>query len=418
LPNAYIMKVDVQRVPIRVPGFRFAGVRCGLKHNGKRDVAVICSDVPAAAAAAFTTNRVKAAPVLVGMERLATGRAQAIVVNSGNANAYTGRGGLAAAHQMCAIAAAELGIDERLVIPSSTGRIGVPLPRRLVQAGVRAACRRLSGNSFHDALEGMMTTDAFPKFAVDGLLVGGREIIVAGMAKGAGMIAPRMALTGGRAAAHATALAYVLTDAAASPAALRRALRVALAQSFNVIVVDGDTSTNDTIVLMANAMAGNRRLTPVSPEFQEFCAAVTRVLQQLARQIVKDGEGATKVVDIRVHGARNRRDAERVADAVARSPLCKTAFFGSDPYTGRIVCAAGYSGARFDPQKIDIYLDDVQVVCRGQEIVGRVERRAAAVARRPEFTLTIHLHAGDGAAQRITSDLSVDYVRFNSAYRT
>ncbi len=406
------MKVRVRQIPIRVPGFRFAGVRCGLKESRKRDVAVIASDVPAAAAAAFTTNRVKAAPVLVGIERAKVGRLQALVINSGNANAYTGRDGVALAREMCAIVARALGINERLVIPSSTGRIGVPVPRDRMRKGVRDACRHLSPDGFHDALEGIMTTDAFPKFATEGMVVDGREVTIAGMTKGAGMIAPRMTLP------HATNLTYVMTDVAASPAALRRVLKVALPQSFNAAVVDGDTSTNDTLVLLANGLAGNRQLTPSARAFPEFCAAVTRVLTTLARMVVKDGEGATKLIDIRVHGARSVRDAERVADTIARSPLCKAAFFGGDPYTGRIICAAGYSGAVFDPRKVDVYLDDIQVVRRGEEIVGRVERRAAAVVQRPEFTLTIHLHAGNAVAYRFTSDLSLDYVRFNSAYRT
>jgi glutamate N-acetyltransferase/amino-acid N-acetyltransferase len=407
------MKLRVRQVPIRVPGFRFAGVRCGLKESGKRDIALIASDVPAAAAAAFTTNRVKAAPVLLGIERMRRGRLQAIVVNSGNANAYTGRDGLAAAREMCAIVGRELGIDERLVIPSSTGRIGVPMPRERVRRGVREACRSLVPTGFHAALEGMMTTDAFPKFATEGLVIDGREITIAGMTKGAGMIAPRMPATG-----HATNLTDVLSDAVVSPTALRRALQIALPQSFNAIVVDGDTSTNDTAVLLANGVAGNAPIALTSRAFASFAAAITRVMRTLARFVVKDGEGATKVIDIRVHGARTVRDAERVADTVARSPLCKTAFFGGDPYTGRIVCAVGYSGAVFDPEKMDVYLDDVQVVRRGHEIVGRVERRAAAVARRAELTLTIDLHAGRAAAHRIASDLSVDYVRFNSDYRT
>jgi len=406
------MKIAVKRTPIRVPGFRFAGVRCGLKESGKRDVAVIASDGPAAVAAAFTTNRVKAAPVVVGLERAPAGRLQAVVINSGNANAYTGRDGLAVAREMCAIVARALDINERLVIPSSTGRIGVPLPRGRIRKGVRDACRQLSPDGFHRALEAIMTTDAFPKFATDGIVVEDREVTIAGMTKGAGMIAPRMTLP------HATNLTYVMTDIAASPAALRRVLSVALPQSFNAAVVDGDTSTNDTLVLMANGFAGNRPLTPAAPAFPEFCATVTRILNSLARLVVKDGEGATKVIDIRVRGARTVRDGERVADTIARSPLCKAAFFGSDPYAGRIICAMGYSGAVFDPQKVDVYLDDIQIVRRGQEIVGRVEQRAAAVVSRPEFTLTIHLHAGNAVAYRFTSDLSLEYVRFNSAYRT
>jgi len=414
------MKIDVEQTPVRVPGFRFAGVRCGLKENGKRDIALIASQQPAAAAAAFTTNRVKAAPVTVGMERAATGRLQAIIVNSGNANAYTGAAGLAVAKEMCAIVARQLGIDARLVIPSSTGRIGIRMPRRTLAAGVAEACRRLSHDGFHAALEGIMTTDAFPKFATEGLVIDGREITIAGMTKGAGMIAPHMALVPNAVArgAHATNLTYVMTDAAASAAALRRVLRVALPQSFNAIVVDGDTSTNDTAVLLANGVAGNRPLTPAARAFPAFCGAVARIMQTLARMILTDGEGATKVIDIHVRGARSRRDAERVADTVARSPLCKTAFFGGDPYTGRIVCAVGYSGAVFAPRKMDIFFDNVQVVRRGEELVGRIERRAAAVVGKPAFSVTIHLHAGEATAYRAASDLSLDYVRFNSAYRT
>jgi glutamate N-acetyltransferase/amino-acid N-acetyltransferase len=413
------MKLRVRRVPIRVPGFRFAGVACGLKTSGRRDVALIVSNVPATAAGAFTTNRVKAAPVLLGLERLARGRLQAVVVNSGNANAYTGRAGVRVAREMSALVAHHLGIDEDLVIPSSTGRIGVPLPLPQVRRGIGQACRILSASGFHDALDGIMTTDSFPKFAQEGLVIDGHEVTVAGMAKGAGMIAPKMTFSGrGRPTGHATMLAYLLTDARVSGAALRRALGVALPQSFNAIVVDGDTSTNDTVILMANGVAGNRTVTPASLAFPELCGAVGRVLTTLARMIVKDGEGATKVIDIHVRGARNGRDASLVADAIARSPLCKAAFFGGDPYAGRIVCAAGYSGAVFDPGKLDVYLDDVQIVRRGEEIAARVEDRAAAVAAQPELALILHLHAGNATAHRITSDLTTAYVRFNSAYRT
>ena len=406
------MQVTTKTIPIRVPGFRFAGVKAGIKQSGKRDVAVIASAVPATAAAAFTSNLVKAAPVVGGIPRAAKGLLQAIVVNSGNANAYTGRGGLAMAQRMCAIVAKELSLRDELVIPSSTGRIGVQLPRQSIERGVRDACRSLSADGFYEALEGIMTTDAFPKFGVEGLVLDGREITLAGMTKGAGMIAPKMRL------AHATNLTYLMTDAAVSLAALRRALVVALPQSFNAIVVDGDTSTNDTAVLLANGVAGNRPLTLRSPEFPELCAAVSRLMTRLARMIVKDGEGATKVVDVRVHGARSVREAEAAADTIARSPLCKAAFYGGDPYTGRIVCALGYSGARFAPSKLDVYLDTVQVVRRGEEVVGKVEARAAAVVRKDEFELSVHLHAGNAAAHRIASDLSVDYVRFNSDYRT
>jgi len=398
----------VRRGPVRVPGFRFAGVACGLKASGKRDIALIVSDVPATAVGVFTTNRVKAAPVQLGLERLRAGRVQAILINSGNANAYTGRDGLAAARGMTALVAERLGIATGLVVPSSTGRIGVQLPRPRVRRGVLEALRRLTPDGFHDALDGIMTTDAFPKFGVERLRLGGRPATIAILAKGAGMIAPHMA----------TLLVYVLTDAAVTRAALRRALRAALPESFNAIVVDGDMSTNDTVLLLANGRAGNRPLTPAARDFRPFAAAVARLLRRTARMVVKDGEGATKVIDIVVRGARSARDAARVADAIARSPLCKTAFYGGDPYAGRIVCAAGYSGARFDPDRLDVWLDDLPIVRRGVEVVGAIERRASRIAARPEFRLTLDLHAGRASAMRMASDLTVDYVRFNSDYRT
>jgi glutamate N-acetyltransferase/amino-acid N-acetyltransferase len=402
------VRVQVDRRPVRVPGFRFAGVRCGLKESGKRDLALIVSDRPAVAAGAFTTNLVQAAPIRIGRERVRAGRVQAVLVNSGNANAYTGRSGEAVAREMTRLAAEGLEIAEELVVPSSTGRIGVPLPRARVRRGVRSLVRAVHPDGFHDALEGMMTTDAFPKYAVDRCELNGREITVAGMAKGAGMIAPHMA----------TMLAYVLTDARVSRAALARVLRSALPQSFNAIVVDGDMSTNDTVLLLANGVAGNPLVSERSRGFPAFAAAVTRVMRFLARAIVKDGEGATKVIEIVVEGARSARDAERVADAIARSPLCKTAFYGGDPYAGRIVCAAGYSGARFDPDRLDVFVDRVQIVRRGVEVARRVERRAARVVAEDEFTLTLRLHAGKAAARRLASDLTVDYVRLNSEYRS
>ncbi len=402
------MKIDLARCPVRVRGIRFAGVSCGLKESGERDVALIVADHPARAVGAFTTNRVAAAPVRVGRRRIARGWAQAILVNSGNANAYTGRDGEAAAREMTRLAGKRLGIAESLVIPSSTGRIGQPLPRARMRRGIVQAVRELRPDGFYQALEGMMTTDAFPKYAVERVVLDDREVSIAGMAKGAGMIAPHMA----------TMLAYVLTDARVSRAALRRILTFWLPRSFNAIVVDGDMSTNDTVLLLANGAAGNRTLTSRGKEYDRFAAAVGGVMRALARMIVKDGEGATKVIDIVVRGARSVRDAERVADAIARSPLCKTAFFGGDPYAGRIVCAAGYSGACFDPAKLDVLLGDVQVVRRGVEVVGQVERRAARAVAAAEFSLILDLHAGSGTAQRVASDLTVDYVRFNSDYRT
>ena len=398
----------MRRRAIRVPGFRFAGVACGIKESGRPDVALIVADRPVVAAGVFTTNRVAAAPVQLGRERLRGGRLQAVVVNSGNANAYTGTAGLRAARAMTAQVAKGLGIDERLVVPSSTGRIGVQLPMPKLRRGIAAALAGLSADGFQAALDGIMTTDAFPKFGARMLRLDGRPVTVGVLAKGAGMIAPNMA----------TLLVYVLTDANLSRAAASQVLRRALPRSFNAIVVDGDMSTNDTLLLLASGAAGNRQLTPSARAFGGFAAGVGELLREVARMVVKDGEGATRLIDVVVRGGRTDTDAARVADAIARSPLCKTAFFGGDPYAGRVVCAAGYSGARFDPARIDIFLDDVQIVRRGVEVVRQVERRAGRVAARPEFTLTIDLRAGRGRAERMVSDLTVDYVRFNSDYRT
>jgi glutamate N-acetyltransferase/amino-acid N-acetyltransferase len=400
------MKLAVRRTPIRVPGFLFAGVRCGLKASGKRDIGLIVSERPATAVGVFTTNRVQAAPVRIGAERLESGKAQAILVNSGNANAYTGRDGERVARDMTAVAARLLGIDERLVIPSSTGKIGVQLPRAMVRRGVAAACQALAPGNFHAALEGIMTTDAFPKFAFERVVLDGCRVTVAGMAKGAGMIAPNMA----------TMLAYVLTDARVSHATLRHMVRSGLPASFNAIVVDGDMSTNDTLVVLANGAAKNG---PVSRRAADrLREALHAVMARLARAIVRDGEGGTKVVDVHVRGGRTAADAARVADAVARSPLCKTAFYGGDPYAGRIVCAIGYSGARLDPSSLDVAIDGVPIVRRGVDVGGRSERRAARAMARPEFALHIDLHAGPGTAYRMASDLTPAYVKFNSDYRT
>ncbi|MEW6300497.1 MAG: bifunctional glutamate N-acetyltransferase/amino-acid acetyltransferase ArgJ [Thermodesulfobacteriota bacterium] len=391
-----------------VPGFRFAGVACGIKPSGKKDLSVIASDRPATAVAAFTTNAVKAAPVLIGLERITSRRLQAIVINSGNANASTGQPGLKLARDMCALVARTLGIGEQLVLPSSTGKIGILPPWEKLRAGILAACAALSPHKFWDALAGIMTTDAFPKASVRQITVGGKPVTIAGLAKGAGMIHPRMA----------TMLCYVLTDARVAPPVLQQVLDQALAGSFNAISVDGDTSTNDTVVLMANGMAGNREVRGRGKDFSTFRAAVSEVCHELARLMVKDGEGATRVVDIVVRGAKDAADADTVARAVACSPLVKTAFGGGDPNWGRIACAVGYSGAVVKPDRLDIAIGDVVIGKNGNSTGPEQEKRAARIMRRPEFSVTIDLHVGRGTAHITTSDLTVAYVRFNSGYST
>lgn len=402
------MRIKVEKRPIVVPGFRFAGVACGIKPSGKKDLSLIVSDQPATAVAAFTTNAAKAAPVLVGLERIKARRLQAIVVNSGNANAATGERGVRLARAMCALVGRILGIDERLVLPSSTGKIGLLPAWEQLQTGIRAACAALSPYKFWDALAGMMTTDAFPKAAVREVAVEGKRITVAGLAKGAGMIHPRMA----------TMLCYVLTDAHVTPSALQRVLDQALAGSFNAISVDGDTSTNDTVVLMANGRAGNRPLRGSGKDFMVFHTAVSEVCRDLARLMVKDGEGATRVVDIVVQGAKDRADADKVARTVASSLLVKTAFYGGDPNWGRIACAVGYSGAEVNPQRLEIAVGDVVISKNGIGTGPEQAQRATRIMRQPEFTVTIDLHVGRGTAHVTTSDLTVGYVRFNAGYST
>jgi len=402
------MKVKVEKKPIVVPGFRFSGVACGLKPSGKKDLSLLVSDVPATTVAAFTTNHVKAAPVLVGQEHMKKGRIQAVVVNSGNANASTARPGLQLARDSCTLVGRTLEIDEQLVIPSSTGKIGVLPAWDNMQAGIRAACAALSPRGFWDALAGMMTTDAFPKAATRQLVIDGTPITIAGMAKGAGMINPNMA----------TLLSYILTDVRIERLALQQVLEETLPDSFNAISVDGDTSTNDTLLILANGVANNREVGRRGKSLTLLKQAVGEILRELARLIVKDGEGATRVVDIFVRGAKTTADAKKIARSVAYSPLVKTAFFGGDPNWGRIVCAVGYAGAAVNINTLDLAIGDVLIGKAGMSTGRESEKQAAQVMKQEEFSVTLDLHIGRGTAHVVTSDLSVGYVRFNSAYTT
>lgn len=392
---------------VRIPGFKFAGVSCGIKKSKKRDLALIVSDRPATAAALFTTNRVKAAPVLVGMRHMRSGKLQAIVVNSGNANACTGAEGLRHAEAMCRETGACLGVDSRLVLPSSTGIIGVPLPIETVRHGIREAATYLSRDRFADAADALLTTDRFAKMAVAKCSVGDQRVTVAGMAKGAGMIAPKMA----------TMLAYVLSDAAVETNLLRSILRSVADRTFNAVTVDGDMSTNDTLVFLANGFAGNVPIRRGTKDALTFEKTVNVVMKKLALKLVEDGEGATKVVEVRVEGASSSAAAQKIASSVANSQLVKTAFFGEDPNFGRIMAAIGYAGVPIDIEKIDVWFEGVKVVSRGVGSPGR-ERQAARVLRRPSFRVNITLRQGRQAASVWASDLSHEYVRINSAYRT
>jgi glutamate N-acetyltransferase / amino-acid N-acetyltransferase len=399
------MKLSVRREDVRVPGFLFSGVACGLKEDGRKDVALIFAEEPAAVAGAFTTNRFAAPPVRIARPRVRAGRIQAVLVNTKSANAGTGPSGLERAHACCRLAAGLLGIAERRVVPCSTGKIGLPLPWRNIRRGIRLAVGELSPAGLWDAAEAIRTTDAFPKVAARRIRFGGRVVTVAGLAKGAGMIHPQMATT----------LAYVVTDAACLPEHLGRILHGGLSQSFNAISVDGDTSTNDTALLLASGASG-MEIRAGSAAGRRFTEAVAEVLADLARMIVADGEGASKVVRVRVSGARSRVDADRAARAVANSLLVKTALYGADPNWGRIACAVGYSGAVFRAERTAIRIGGI-VVSRAGEGTGKgAERRARRAMLGREFAVDVELGAGRYAATILTCDLGTDYVRFNSEY--
>lgn len=391
-----------------IPGLTAAGVACGLKASGKLDLALVATQQPAAVAATFTTNRVQAAPVRLSRKHLAGGRFSALVLNSGNANACTGARGRRDAAASAGAVARTLGCPVGQVFVASTGVIGKPLDMAKVGAGIRAAAARLSRAGGRQAARAILTTDTTAKEAGLGVRIGPRQLRVAGMAKGSGMIAPNMA----------TMLAVVATDAPVTSRALQRALREAVAVSFNCITVDGDTSTNDMVLCLATGAAGGPTLTPGSAPFQAFQVALTRVCVALARMIARDGEGATKLAAIQLRGARSAAEAARAARTVAESPLVKTTLFGEDINWGRIMAALGRSGARFDPEQVEIAVDGQAVVRRGMSLGPAAEARANRRLTRREFSLDIHLHAGRGAAHLWTTDLTEAYVRINAGYRS
>ena len=371
-------------------------------------MALIYSAVPARVAGLFTKNRVKAAPVLATRQRVRRGICQALIVNSGNANACTGAKGLQDAEAMAQLTANALHIPHQQVLIASTGVIGHPLPMERIEGGIPALVARLSPEGFADAAEAIMTTDTSPKIITERVEADEGEITILGMAKGAGMIHPQLA----------TMLAFIVTDAQIEAAALSPLLREGVRSTFHRITIDGDTSTNDMVLLMANGEAGNRALDPNNKGFLPFKEALFRIMDHLARAIVRDGEGRTKVVEICVRGSKRSREAERLAFRIAHSPLVKTAFFGQDPNWGRIMAAMGAAGVAFDPQKVSIFFDDVMVVENGIAAPGAGEERQRKVLKQEEFTITIDLHAGGAQASVLTTDLSCDYVKINAAYRT
>ena len=407
---------------LKVPGFEFAGIACGIKGGHTPDLALIHSKVPATAVGLFTNNRVKAAPVLLSARHLKSGYCSAVIINSGNANACTGTRGMRAAGEMAARTARLLGIPIREVQVASTGKIGIPLPMLKIREGIPRLVKSRSPAGLRRAARAVLTTDDSVKIASATGTLAGKPFHLVGFAKGAGMIEPHLV-------PHATMLAFFMTDLKISRAILQKIFMRAADQTFNRITVDGDTSTNDTALLLANGLAGNRPPASGSGGARLFEATLRRVMEQLALQMVEDGEGGTKCVKIRVRGARTGREARRIAYAVGNSPLVKTSFFGEDPNWGRLLAAAGRAStagranATSDPSPADIYYDGVRVVRRGvsagRRLAGRrAEGRAKRVMKKRTFTVTLDLHSGRGEDWVWASDLSLDYVKLNSCYRT
>ncbi len=388
-------------------GFSAAGVSAGIKRSGRRDVALLAAEKAVPAAAVFTTSAMAAAPVVVSREHLASGRVRAAVVNAGNANACTGEQGIHDARAMAAAVAAGLGCDAADVNVASTGVIGVPLPLALVEQGIAEACESLDACGGDAAAEAIMTTDTFPKQTAMTCRVDGATYTVGGMAKGSGMIMPDMA----------TMLAYVTTDAPLTAEACDAALRAASARTFNRITVDGDTSTNDMALLMASGAAGGEPIGPADARFGRVAETIEAVCAELARMIVRDGEGATTFVTVRVSGARTEADADAAARSIANSPLFKTAIFGGDANWGRVVMALGKSGASVDPGRVDVSFAGI-VTCERGMAVAFDEAAAAEALAADEVEVAVDLHLGDGEATVWTCDLSYEYVRINGEYRT
>lgn len=392
-------------------GFRAAGVEAGVKYANRRDVAVIYSDYPCVAAGVFTTNRVAAAPVVVDREKLAVAPcAQAIVVNTGCANACTGAQGLEDARTIANTSAKVLGLDPAVVLVSSTGVIGTLLPVDRILAGVTQAAQRLAaGEEIDDQVaRAIMTTDTVPKRAAVTLEIDGQKVTLGGMCKGAGMIEPMMA----------TMLAYVTTDAAVDATWLQQALKQAADVSFNRVVVDGDESTNDTLICLANGQAGNRVIDASHPDAPRFLAALKAVCTSLAKQIVMDGEGVSKFVTVHVKGARDNGDAHLVARAIARSPLVKTSWFGLDPNWGRVICATGYSGAEVDERLVRIYYGGICAYDCGRVADDATLAQMTEIMRERAFEVTVDLGLAEGEDTIYTCDLTFDYVKINAEYTT
>ena len=387
-------------------GFKAAGIASGLKKNGEKDLGLIYSEVRAKVAGVFTRNKVKAAPLLLNIDRIKSDIGQAIIVNSGNANCCTGDQGIQDAKAMARFAASELKISEDLVLVASTGVIGEPLPIEKIRDAVPKLTGLLKPEGINDFVMAIMTTDTMPKIITRQEDLDGKTFSVTGVAKGSGMICPDMA----------TMLCFVHTDVDMAPDFLKDSLNTATERSLNRITIDGDTSTNDMVLIMANGLSG--AVIESSADKEKFQSVLDDVLIGLAKQLVKDGEGATKFVEINVRGALSDADARIIADTIANSPLVKTAIFGEDANWGRVMMAVGRAGVPVDPDKVDVFFDDVLMVKNGMGCGKDTETEMTKVLKKPEFEISIDLNMGHGHASVFTCDFSIDYVKINADYRS
>lgn len=388
-------------------GYFAAGVACGIKKDNKKDIAIVCSEDVAATAGMFTTNIVKGHSVQVTMEHLKSGYATAVVINSGNANACIGKQGYKDAKEIAEITAQYLECDTENILVGSTGVIGVPLNMELIRPALEELVSNMSPDGGHDAVEAIMTTDLIPKEIAVKLDLQGKSVVIGGMAKGSGMIHPNMA----------TMIGVITTDANISRGLLNKALNDVVKHTFNRVSVDGDTSVCDMVIIMANGMADNPAIINEDKNYNKFKDALNYVCTELARKIAADGEGATKLVEIKINEAPTEEDAYKVVSAIAKSPLVKTALFGEDANWGRILTAAGYSGAIFEPEKTDIYIGDL-LVCKNGAAVKFDEKKAKGILKEKEIDITIRLNEGKYSDKIWTCDFSYDYVKINGSYRT
>ncbi|WP_332649406.1 bifunctional ornithine acetyltransferase/N-acetylglutamate synthase [Lysinibacillus sp. 54212] len=403
--------IKIKKLPsgniVSPKGFTAAGVHCGIKKE-KKDLAILVSEVPASVAGVFTTNAVQAAPLKVTKEVVyQSKKMQAIVVNSGNANACTGKQGLADAYEMQALAADKLGIEPLLVGVASTGVIGEIMNMEPVKKGMAMLSPSSECAGGIDFSEAILTTDIVMKNTAYSTIIDGKEIIISGTAKGSGMIEPNMA----------TMLGFITTDASIETSVLQKALSEITNVTFNAITVDGDTSTNDTVVVMANGLAGNGVLTPQHPEWDQFYSALRLVAEDLAKSIARDGEGATKLIEVEVEGAISHEEARKIAKTVVGSPLVKTAVFGCDANWGRIIAAVGYSGATVDPDKITIKIGGATMVENGEPILFS-EEELIEILKQDDVKINVSLGVGEGHGFAWGCDLTYDYVKINASYRT